>query len=82
MNNLTNVNYILRRIRIRENINYLRNKKGKKNRLKRWQSEYKKITKRLENIVWRSMKRRIVEEDVHSALALAKIELEDSLDIF
>lgn len=80
INPMNHLNLSLKRLIVLSNIKRIENKKKYKNRLKHLRRDYKKLSKRIDNIVWGKMSRRLAEEDFRSAYSLAKIEERDAFE--
>jgi len=66
-------NLSIKRLSLFDNIKRIENKKKYKNRLKHLRRDYEKLSKRIDNIVWNKMSRKIQETEF-----LYTKELEDA----
>lgn len=74
------LNLSLKRLFVFYNIQKIKNKKKYKNRLKHLKKDEKKLSKRIDNIIWKNMSRSVAEEDFRMEYSLAKIEERDAFE--
>ena len=60
---MNHLNLSIKRLLILSNIKRIENKKKYKNRLKHLRRDYEKLSKRIDNIVWNKMSRKIQETE-------------------